>query len=107
AIVQQPTNTGVNESITPAVTVKVVDTNGNTVTSSTASINVAKNTGSPSGVLSGTLTRAANGVNGTATFNDLQLDTTGTAFQLDLSSAGLVPVTSSTFNVLTAPGITI
>ncbi len=105
AIVQQPTNVGVNQLITPAVKVKVLDVHGNRVDSSIASIDVAKNAGSPGGTLTGTLTRAANGVNGTATFNDLQIDTTGTGFSLDFSSTGLVPVTSNTFNVLQAPGL--
>ena len=100
AFAQQPTNTAAGSSITPAVTVQVQDANGNAVTSgtgSTASIVVAIGTNPSGGTLSGTLTQTA--VNGVATFSNLSINKTGTAYTLAASSNGLAAGTSNTFNI--------
>jgi hypothetical protein len=89
----------VGTAISPPVTVEVEDALGSRVTSSSASITVAKGAGP--GVLSGTLSRSA--VNGLATFNDLTLNTAG-AYELTAASAPLVGTTSASFSVTSTPG---
>lgn len=93
--IQAPTSTPQNCSITPAVTVAIQDTYGNTVTTSSANVTMALNTGT--GTLSGTLTVAA--VNGIATFKNLSINSTGTNKKLQATSTGLTNVTSGTFSI--------
>ena len=95
---QQPSNTAVNSSISPAVTVTIEDSSGTTVASSSA-VTIAIGSGSPSGGLHGSLTVTA--VNGVATFSNLSIDTVGTNFTLTASDAtdGGLAVTSNPFNV--------
>ncbi len=83
----------------PVVTVQ--DSNGNTVTTSTASITIAIGTNPGPGTLSGTATVSA--VNGIATFSGLSINKTGTGYTLSASSTGLASATSSTFNI--NPGV--
>ena len=92
----QPSSTGAGSPITPAVTVQILDANGN-LTSSTASVTVAIGTNPAGGTLSGTLTKAA--VNGVATFSNLSLDKPGTGYTLTAASTGLTGATSSPFNI--------
>src|SRR4029079_15535346 len=89
----QPSNTTAGASISPAVKVEVRDSNGNVVTSSSASVTLAIGTNPASGTLSGTKTVVA--VNGVATFSDLSIDKAGTGYTLSASSAGLTGATSS------------
>jgi hypothetical protein len=99
----QPSNTTAGASITPAVTVRVEDSAGNLITTSTASITVAIGTNPPgTGILSGTLTVSALG--GVATFSNLSVDKVGTGYTLTAASTGLTGATSNTFNI-TAGGI--
>ena len=91
---QQPTNTPVNATITPAVTVYVQDANGQTVTTDHSNVTIAINTGS--GTLAGTLTVAA--VNGIATFNNLSINTAG-AFTLKATDGSLTQAVSNSFNI--------
>ncbi len=79
----------------PVVTVQ--DAEGNTVTSSTASVTIAIGTNAGSGTLSGTATVSA--VNGVATFSGLSINKTGTGYTLSASSAGLSGATSSSFTI--------
>src|SRR5206468_5307695 len=60
AFLQQPTNTAAGSSITPAVTVQLLDQFTN-LTSSRASVTVAIGTNPGSGTLSGTTIRTASG----------------------------------------------
>jgi hypothetical protein len=92
---QQPTNTPLNNTITPAVTVLIEDQFGNTVTSSSASVTVAL-TSAGGATLSGTLTK--NAVNGVATFNDLSVNLTGT-YSLTATSTGLTNGVSNNFTI--------
>jgi parallel beta-helix repeat protein len=92
----QPSNTGAGSTITPAVTVLILDANNN-VTSSTASVTVAIGTNPGGGALSGTLPKAA--VAGTATFNDLAIDKPGAGYTLTAASTGLTGATSGTFDI--------
>ena len=95
----QPSAVVAGYAIGPAVRVTVQDAQGNTVTSSTASITLAisSGTGTTSAVLGGTLTRAA--VSGVATFDDLTVDTAGSGYTLTATATGLASVTSTAFNV--------
>src|SRR5439155_18724727 len=85
---QQPTNRAAGSSISPAVTVRIVDQFGNTTTS-TDSVTVAIGTNPSSGTLSGTATVAA--VAGVATFSGLSIDKTGTGYTLTATDS-LLPI---------------
>src|SRR2546429_2150473 len=96
----QPSNTVAGNNISPAVTVKVQDTFGNLIVTSTAAITMAigTNAGTPTaGTLSGTKT--VNAVNGVATFSDLSIDKTATGYTLRASSGALTPATGNPFKV--------
>ncbi|MEO8584735.1 MAG: Ig-like domain-containing protein [Acidobacteriota bacterium] len=94
----QPSDTTVGASITPAVTVRLLD-NADNQTVSTASVTIAIGTNPGGGTLSGTLTVAA--VAGVATFANLSIDRLGTGYTLTATSAGLMGATSVTFNITT------
>jgi hypothetical protein len=92
-IIQQPTDTLVNENIAPPVTVRAEDQFSNNV--STKNIDVALQTGT--GALTGTSPRLTN-ANGIATFDDLKINTTGFGKQLRFSFVGVI-VDSNTFSI--------
>ena len=95
----QPSNTGVGNTITPAVQVTAEDSTGTTLTTFGGGITVAK--GSGPGTLSGTLTQ--NAVAGVATFPDLSINKVATGDTLVASPAGGVPAaTSNPFNITLA-----
>ncbi|HWO89198.1 MAG TPA: S8 family serine peptidase [Gemmatimonadales bacterium] len=77
----------------------VQDAQGNTVTSSTASVTLAitSGTGTTGAVLGGTLTRAA--ASGVATFNDLTIDKAGSGYTLTATATSLSGATSNAFSV--------
>ncbi|HUP00807.1 MAG TPA: Ig-like domain-containing protein, partial [Gemmatimonadota bacterium] len=94
--VQQPTNEQAGTAISPAVTVRAVDSGGNTDLNFTGNITVALgNNPGGDGTLSGTKTRAA--VNGVATFNDLSIDKADTGYTLTAAASGLTGDTSASF----------
>ncbi|HUP00815.1 MAG TPA: invasin domain 3-containing protein, partial [Gemmatimonadota bacterium] len=97
---QQPTNTTAGAAISPAVTVRAVDGNNNTVTTFNGSVTLSIGTNPGGGTLSGTTTRTA--VNGVATFNDLSIDKAGTGYTLVADGGGLAGATSSAFNITPA-----
>ena len=107
----QPTDTSRNTAISPAVTVRVVNTSGSTVTSFTDNITISLASGSSAGGIGGTLTVAA--VAGVATFSNVSLGFSGSGFSLQASMAGLLPVNSLTFSIptdlvfTTNPGATV
>ncbi len=100
AFTTQPTAVVAGVSISPAVAATVQDANGNTVTSSSASVTVAIGTNPGSGTLSGTTSAAASG--GVATFSSLSINKSGTGYTLTAAATGLTGATSSTFNVTAA-----
>jgi len=102
AFTVQPSAVVAGAAISPAVQVTVQDAQGNTVTTSTASITLAitTGTGTTGGVLGGTLTQAV--FPGIATFVNLTLDKTGASYSLTATSAGLTPATSAAFAVSAA-----
>jgi hypothetical protein len=91
--VQQPTSASAGATITPAVTVVVQDSSGNTVTTATNPVTLALSGGTG---LAGTLT--ATPQNGIATFSNLSVSAAGT-YTLSASSTGLTPATSSSFTI--------
>jgi hypothetical protein len=98
---QQPTNTPAGSTISPAVTVQILDANGNVVTtdnSDAVTIGLGANPGG--GTLSGTLTVTAQ--NGLASFSSLSISTPGTGYTLTATSGSLAGATSATFNVTQA-----
>ncbi len=95
--VQQPTDTVYRATISPAVTVAVLDDNGLVVTESTASITLTLAPAGPT--LGGTLTQAA--VAGVATFNNLTVNQVGT-YTLNATATGLTGATSASFQITPA-----
>jgi hypothetical protein len=95
---QQPTNTAAGQTITPTVTVAVVDPFGDVVTSDnsdTVGLSIGTN---PSGVsLSGIRTVTASG--GLATFSDLSIDMTGDGYTLHATTTGLTDADSAAFSI--------
>lgn len=103
--VSQPTDKVVNYSINPDISVKAVDAGGNTVTSFTNSITIGiLNNPSAANLIGTTLVSAINGV---ATFSDLKIDTSGSAFTLQVSTAGVSSVVSNAFNIVEAYGLSV
>jgi hypothetical protein len=96
---QQPTNTAAGQTITPAVTVAVVDQYGNVVTSDNSdTVTLSIGTNPSGGTLSGTLTVTV--VNGVATFSDLSIDLAGDGYNLHATIGGGLPdIDSSTFRI--------
>lgn len=94
---QQPTSTAVSTSITPPITVQVLDAYGNVVTTSTAglTLQIANNPGG--GTLSGTATQTPS--SGVATFNKMSINKKGAGYTLSVTSPGLTSDTSSSFNI--------
>jgi hypothetical protein len=97
AITVQPVNTVSGAAITPAVQVTIQDSQGNTVTNSTLTINMAIGTNPGSGTLGGTVAVAA--VAGVATFSTLTIDKAGTGYTLVATSGALTLATSTAFNI--------
>lgn len=97
--VQQPTNTSISTSISPAVTVEAISKAGNRVTSFSSNIVVSLSTNPTSATLGGTLTQAAS--SGLATFNNLTLNHSGSDFKITAASSGLRSDTSDAFSVPT------
>jgi len=102
--IQHPTSAQAAAAITPAVTVRMVDINNNTVTSFAGPITVAFGTNpTPGAVLSGTLTQ--NAVAGIATFNNLSVNLVGTGYTLVATNPGVPGGTaiSNGFNITPGP----
>lgn len=93
----EPVNAEYNVNIAPAIEVEIQDAYGNK-TSDTDTISVAINNNPSAGTLFGTLSVAA--VNGTATFNDINIDNVGDGYTLDVTAAGLTTATSASFDII-------
>ena len=95
----QPTSTIIDEVITPAVEVSLVDNFDNVITSFTGDVTISIYTLVASVVvLSGTLTQTA--IAGVATFDDLSIDTIGVSYVLEADSVGRDSEFSNTFNII-------
>ena len=86
---------------TPAVEVAALDAFRNPASSFTGNVTVAFAVNPAGGTLSGTATVAA--VGGVATFPDLNVERTGTAYRLQATSSGLSPDTSDAFTIIAGP----
>jgi uncharacterized delta-60 repeat protein len=93
---QQPTNTLENGAITPAVTVQILDAANNLV-NSTVAVTIDIGTNPSSGTLIGTRTVSA--VAGTATFNNLSIDKSGSGYTLAATGTNLTGAVSNPFNI--------
>ena len=89
---QQPSNTAAGATMTPAVTVRVEDSNGNVVPSAAGAINLTLVGGTG---LEGTLTITPQ--NGIATFNDLSVSAPGSGYTLLATSPSVAPAVSAPF----------
>ncbi len=96
---QQPGNTVAGVNLAPSLTVKLLDALGN-LTTSTADVTLDLVTNPGNTTVLGTTTVAA--VGGVATFSDISLTKAATGYALRAKSAAL-SVTSSTFNITSAP----
>src|SRR5262249_3023239 len=101
AFLQQPTDTAAGATVTPAVTVQLLDVNDQVVSgdnTDTVTIAIANNPGA--GTLGGTLTVTV--VNGVATFSDLSINRAGSGYTLSAktSAANVTGTTSGTFNIV-------
>ncbi|NGP87819.1 DUF2341 domain-containing protein [Fodinibius halophilus] len=93
--VQSPTDSPVNQAISPAIAIEVTDQFGNTIEQSGTNISITLSSGA--GNLTGTTTQATN-ANGLVYFNDLKIDQTGTK-KLTVNSSGLPNNESSAFDI--------
>jgi hypothetical protein len=102
AFIASPTPAIAGAPIAPAVVVSALDSLGNTATGFTGNVTVAitSGTGRTGATLRGTKTVAA--VAGTATFDDLSIDSASTGYTLTASTTGLPDATSAAFAI--APG---
>ena len=89
---QQPTNTVVNQVMSPPVTVNAVDTNSNIDLDFTGTVNITS-----TGTLSTVQSESA--VSGTATFSNIVHTATGTGLTLTATSSGLSQAVSNTFDI--------
>jgi hypothetical protein len=97
----QPSSVYVGQSIAPAVQVGVQDSLGHKVPGATDSVTLALLNNPSGATLSGTLARQV--VDGTAEFDDLQVDKAGTGYTLEATGASLTPATSAAFDVTLEP----
>ena len=91
---QPPSSVTAGATISPAVTVDVLDANGNLNTTDNSNVTISLTGG---GTLNGTLTVAA--VNGVATFSDLSINLAGT-YHLQASDGTLGSALSTAFTVM-------
>ena len=97
----QPSVTGAGQTITPAVTVRIEDANGDVVPASTASVSLAILSNPSLGSLTGGGAVAA--ADGVATFGSLSIDNPGTGYTFVATSNGLSGATSNAFNIVGPP----
>jgi hypothetical protein len=99
----QPSPAIAGATISPPVQVTARDALGNTVTTFTANVTltITAGTGTPGAILSGTTTVGA--TLGVATFSTLNIDKSGTAYQLSATGTGVAGATSASFTI--TPGV--
>ena len=97
AFVQQPSTVAMNAAMSPAVTVKAVDANGQTVTTFTGNVSLTLGTNPTGATLNGTTTVAA--VAGVATFSTLSVSKPGTGYKLSAGSGTVSTIASNAFTV--------
>jgi hypothetical protein len=96
---QQPTDTLVNTAISPPVTVRILDTFNNLVTTdNTDQVTLAIGTNPGGGTLSGTNPVTVGG--GVATFSNLSINQLGNGYTLTAQSGGISGATSASFSIV-------
>ena len=99
--INQPSNTVASTSISPALTVEVHDASDVLITTVSASITISIGTNPGGGTPTGTLTM--NTVNGTAAFDNIKINKTGSGYTLMAVSGIMTAGISRPFNIL--PGL--
>lgn len=94
----EPVTTTDAAPITPAVRVVARDAFGNSADGFSGNVTVAIAQNPAGGTLSGTKTLAA--VQGVTTFADLTIDNVGSGYRLAASAAGVIPDTSTSFDII-------
>ena len=97
----EPSSAIAGHRLSPAVEVRALDAQGNSVSDFRGSVTVAVGANPGGSTLQGTATVAA--VNGVATFADLSLNRTGTGYTLTAAAQGLAGVTSESFTIDPGP----
>jgi adhesin/invasin len=92
---QQPTNATAGVAISPAVTVKVEDVNGNVVTGNSSTVTLTLSSGTFS---NGSTTATATAVNGVATFSGLVINAAG-SYTLKATDGALTSATSNSLTI--------
>lgn len=95
AFVQQPTNTSINGTMSPSVTIAATDLNGNTDADYTTDVTITSSgflTGSPISIPP---------IAGLSTFSSLVHTAAATGRQLTASASGLTGISSTLFDILT------
>ena len=100
AFQQQPSNAVAGAAISPTVTVRIEDQNGNLV-NSTAQVTLSLASNPGGGTLSGGGPVSA--VGGVASFPSLSIDRAGTGYTLRASSGALTQATSNLFDIAAGP----
>ena len=98
---QQPTNTVAGQTISPAVTVDVVDVFGNLVTTDNSNVVVSIGSNPGSSTLNGTLTVTA--IGGVATFSNLSINNQATGYTLAVTDGSLIGAASNAFVISSSP----
>jgi hypothetical protein len=99
----QPSNTSAEGIIVPAVKVAVQDQYGQTIVADGSAITLTLEANAGGATLEGTLTQTASA--GIATFNNLKIKTTGVAYKIRATAAGLTLATSEAFNITPASAV--
>jgi hypothetical protein len=99
---QQPTSAMSMQTISPPVTVRVLDAANALVVTSSVPVTLAFGNNLAGGTLSGTLTQHA--VNGVATFPDLSIDKAA-SYTLRASTPGLAGASSAGFAIIRGPAV--
>ncbi|MBL0911805.1 MAG: choice-of-anchor D domain-containing protein, partial [Bacteroidia bacterium] len=97
AFVQQPSTTSENVSMSPAVTLSATDVNGNRDLDYVSAVSITS-----TGTMTGT-PLSASAASGLASFGSIVHTVSGTGFTLQATAPGLLPATSTTFDINTVP----
>jgi len=98
AFVAEPSDSTAGTAVAPAVTVALVDTNGNQVDAASGAVTLALQQNGGPVSLSGTTTSAAAG--GLATFSNVVVNAAGAGYTLVASASGLSNAQSAAFTVV-------
>lgn len=103
AFLQQPTNTQAGSTITPAVTVQLLDAGGNLTNDTGTQIQILIDNNPNTGTLSGSTSGASS--NGLVTYSTLSIDNAGAGYTLRAQHGNLTPATSDPFDITSADDI--